>query len=196
MTYNPSQRLGSFQLNPRVIARGQSMMMHSLRPTHYIVDPVTRIARFYNAYPQKKRPPDLQFLKFSPLDGGSNIQNLGLQNIQARIKMVMAFMLASLLPWVYSKPGFYLVLGSSYVDEGQRQQEIERKERRLYRLTLRKQATVIAPGKHTATFRLSNVSGRKADLLEIPAKNPILHVLFIPGNPATYAQFSAGCYRN
>lgn len=34
--------------------------------------------------------------------------------------MVLAFMLASLLPWVHSKPGFYLVLGSSNVDEGLR----------------------------------------------------------------------------
>ncbi|KAG6419379.1 hypothetical protein SASPL_121599 [Salvia splendens] len=32
------------------------------------------------------------------VDGGSNIENLGLQNIQARIRMVLAFMLASLLP--------------------------------------------------------------------------------------------------
>ncbi|WOG88094.1 hypothetical protein DCAR_0207327 [Daucus carota subsp. sativus] len=54
------------------------------------------------------------------LDGGSNIENLGLQNIQARIRMVLAFMLASLLPWVHNKPGFYLVLGSSNVDEGLR----------------------------------------------------------------------------
>ena len=54
------------------------------------------------------------------MDGGSNIENLGLQNIQARIRMVLAFMLASLLPWVHSKPGFYLVLGSSNVDEGLR----------------------------------------------------------------------------
>ncbi|KAL6566191.1 hypothetical protein OROGR_001806 [Orobanche gracilis] len=51
------------------------------------------------------------------VDGGSNIENLGLQNIQARIRMVLAFMLASLLPWVHNKPGFYLVLGSSNVDE-------------------------------------------------------------------------------
>ena len=43
-----------------------------------------------------------------------------MQNIQARIRMVLAFMLASLLPWVHSKPGFYLVLGSSNVDEGLR----------------------------------------------------------------------------
>lgn len=34
--------------------------------------------------------------------------------------MVLAFMLASLLPWVHNKPGFYLVLGSSNVDEGLR----------------------------------------------------------------------------
>ena len=54
------------------------------------------------------------------MDGGSNIENLGLQNIQARIRMVLAFMLASLLPWVHNKPGFYLVLGSSNVDEGLR----------------------------------------------------------------------------
>lgn len=57
---------------------------------------------------------------FLQVDGGSNIENLGLQNIQARIRMVLAFMLASLLPWVHSKPGFYLVLGSSNVDEALR----------------------------------------------------------------------------
>ncbi|CAJ1937208.1 unnamed protein product [Sphenostylis stenocarpa] len=54
------------------------------------------------------------------VDGGSNVENLSLQNIQARIRMVLAFMLASLLPWVHSKPGFYLVLGSSNVDEALR----------------------------------------------------------------------------
>ncbi|KAK7399074.1 hypothetical protein VNO78_10249 [Psophocarpus tetragonolobus] len=54
------------------------------------------------------------------VDGGSNVENLSLQNIQARIRMVLAFMLASLLPWVHTKPGFYLVLGSSNVDEGLR----------------------------------------------------------------------------
>ncbi|XP_021864620.2 glutamine-dependent NAD(+) synthetase [Spinacia oleracea] len=54
------------------------------------------------------------------VDGGSNAENLGLQNIQARIRMVLSFMLASLLPWVHSKSGFYLVLGSSNVDEALR----------------------------------------------------------------------------
>ncbi|KAL6897337.1 hypothetical protein ACP4OV_007033 [Aristida adscensionis] len=54
------------------------------------------------------------------VDGGSNTENLGLQNIQARIRMVLAFMMASLMPWVHNKSGFYLVLGSSNVDEGLR----------------------------------------------------------------------------
>jgi NAD+ synthase (glutamine-hydrolysing) len=58
--------------------------------------------------------------KIIQVDGGSNTENLGLQNIQARIRMVLAFMMASLMPWVHNKSGFYLVLGSSNVDEGLR----------------------------------------------------------------------------
>lgn len=54
------------------------------------------------------------------VDGGSDTENLGLQNIQARVRMVLAFMLSSLMPWVQNKPGFFLVLGSSNVDEGLR----------------------------------------------------------------------------
>ncbi|KAL2622646.1 hypothetical protein R1flu_002851 [Riccia fluitans] len=54
------------------------------------------------------------------VDGGSHTENLALQNIQARIRMVLAFMFASLLPWIRKKPGFLLVLGSANVDEGLR----------------------------------------------------------------------------
>ncbi|KAJ7531013.1 hypothetical protein O6H91_14G028700 [Diphasiastrum complanatum] len=54
------------------------------------------------------------------VDGGSTAENLALQNIQARVRMVIAYMLATLLPWVRSKPGFFLVLGSANVDEGLR----------------------------------------------------------------------------
>jgi hypothetical protein len=57
---------------------------------------------------------------FIQVDGGSDVENLSLQDIQARIRMVLAFMLATLLPWVNNKPGIYLVLGSSNVDEGLR----------------------------------------------------------------------------
>lgn len=50
--------------------------------------------------------------------GGSQIENLALQNIQARFRMVLSYMLAQLLPWVRNKKvGGLLVLGSSNVDE-------------------------------------------------------------------------------
>jgi hypothetical protein len=39
---------------------------------------------------------------------------------QARLRMVMAFLLAQLLPWVRGKGGFLLVLGSANVDEALR----------------------------------------------------------------------------
>lgn len=54
------------------------------------------------------------------VDGGTPAENLALQNIQARLRMVMAFLLAQLLPWVRGKGGFLLVLGSANVDEALR----------------------------------------------------------------------------
>ncbi|EQC40110.1 NAD+ synthase (glutamine-hydrolysing) [Saprolegnia diclina VS20] len=52
--------------------------------------------------------------------GGTASEDLALQNIQARLRMVMAYLLAQLLPWVRSKAGFLLVLGSANVDEALR----------------------------------------------------------------------------
>ncbi|KAK3814725.1 MAG: glutamine-dependent NAD(+) synthetase with GAT domain-containing protein [Linnemannia elongata] len=49
--------------------------------------------------------------------GGSNVENLALQNIQARLRMVIAYIFAQLLPWVRGRPGSLLVLGSANVDE-------------------------------------------------------------------------------
>ncbi|ELU43539.1 glutamine-dependent NAD(+) synthetase synthase [Rhizoctonia solani AG-1 IA] len=43
--------------------------------------------------------------------GGSNAENLALQNIQARLRMVLAYLFAQLLPWVRGKMGGLLVLG-------------------------------------------------------------------------------------
>ena len=54
------------------------------------------------------------------VNGGSTVENLALQNIQARLRMVLAFMLAQLTNWVRGKAGFLLVLGSANVDEGLR----------------------------------------------------------------------------
>jgi NAD+ synthase (glutamine-hydrolysing) len=52
--------------------------------------------------------------------GGTEAENLALQNIQARLRMVLAYMFAQLLPWVRGKSGALLVLGSANVDESLR----------------------------------------------------------------------------
>lgn len=52
--------------------------------------------------------------------GGTSTEDLALQNIQARLRMVMAYLLAQLLPWVRGRHGFLLVLGSANVDEALR----------------------------------------------------------------------------
>ena len=42
---------------------------------------------------------------------------MALQNIQARSRMVLSYMLAQMLPQTRKKKGFLLVLGSGNVDE-------------------------------------------------------------------------------
>jgi NAD+ synthase (glutamine-hydrolysing) len=49
--------------------------------------------------------------------GGSNSENLALQNIQARLRMLLSYLFALLLPWVRGTQGSLLVLGSANVDE-------------------------------------------------------------------------------
>lgn len=49
--------------------------------------------------------------------GGSQAENLALQNLQARIRMVIAYLFAQLLLWTRGTYGSLLVLGSSNVDE-------------------------------------------------------------------------------
>jgi NAD+ synthase (glutamine-hydrolysing) len=73
---------------------------------------ITAVVSFFHSVTQ--RTP-----KFK-VDGGSTVENLALQNIQARIRMVLSFVLAQLMPWVRGKNGFLLVLGSANVDEGLR----------------------------------------------------------------------------
>ena len=55
------------------------------------------------------------------VNGGTMAQDLALQNIQARLRMVTAYLFAQLVPWVRGRrSGFLLVLGSANVDEGLR----------------------------------------------------------------------------
>ncbi|XP_073514933.1 glutamine-dependent NAD(+) synthetase isoform X1 [Phyllobates terribilis] len=52
--------------------------------------------------------------------GGSGPENLALQNVQARIRMVVAYLFAQLGLWTRGLPGGLLVLGSANVDESLR----------------------------------------------------------------------------
>ena len=52
--------------------------------------------------------------------GGSGAENLALQNIQARLRMVLAYLFAQLTPWLQGRSGGLLVLGSANVDESLR----------------------------------------------------------------------------
>lgn len=52
--------------------------------------------------------------------GGGSRENLALQNIQARFRMLFSYMLAQLLLWVRGRDGWLLVLGSANVDEALR----------------------------------------------------------------------------
>ena len=54
------------------------------------------------------------------VEGGTERENNALQNIQARIRMTLAYLMAQLLPWVQGKGGALLVLGSANVDESLR----------------------------------------------------------------------------
>jgi NAD+ synthase (glutamine-hydrolysing) len=53
-------------------------------------------------------------------NGGCPRQNLALQNIQARLRMVLSYLFAQLMLWVRNRPGGLLVLGSANVDESLR----------------------------------------------------------------------------
>ncbi|XP_011501924.1 PREDICTED: probable glutamine-dependent NAD(+) synthetase [Ceratosolen solmsi marchali] len=52
--------------------------------------------------------------------GGSPRENLALQNLQARTRMVISYLFAQLMLWAQGRPGGLLVLGSSNVDEALR----------------------------------------------------------------------------
>ncbi|KAH8875845.1 Glutamine-dependent NAD(+) synthetase [Schistosoma japonicum] len=54
------------------------------------------------------------------IHGGSSKESLALQNIQARSRMVSAYLLAQLIPWQSDLPSNLLVLSSANLDEGLR----------------------------------------------------------------------------
>uniref|UniRef100_A0A7S4C0W7 Glutamine-dependent NAD(+) synthetase n=1 Tax=Chrysotila carterae TaxID=13221 RepID=A0A7S4C0W7_CHRCT len=79
-----------------------------------IIDPmIEAILKVFKIFTGGEEP---KYLK----QGGSHAEDVALQNIQARSRMVLSYLLAQLLPWVRGKKGFLLVLGSANVDEALR----------------------------------------------------------------------------
>lgn len=64
--------------------------------------------------------PSSDYSPFLLSQGGGFAEDLALQNIQARLRMVMAYLFAQLTPWCRGRRGFLLVLGSANVDEALR----------------------------------------------------------------------------
>jgi len=54
------------------------------------------------------------------VNGGSGNEHMALQNIQARLRMVISYFFAQLTLWTVGRPGSLLVLGSANVDESLR----------------------------------------------------------------------------
>ncbi|RKU24432.1 NAD(+) synthase [Candidatus Poribacteria bacterium] len=54
------------------------------------------------------------------VEGGTYQENQALQNIQARLRMVLSYLFAQMMPWVRGREGTLLVLGTGNVDEALR----------------------------------------------------------------------------
>ena len=79
-----------------------------------VIDPVVEALKLLFVSLVGKEP------RFRAHGGVDARENLALQNIQARLRMVFAYLLAQLLPWSRGRRGGLLVLGCGNVDEGLR----------------------------------------------------------------------------
>lgn len=53
-------------------------------------------------------------------EGGTMVEDLALQNVTARSRMVISYLMAQLVPWSRDEKGFMLVLGTANIAEGLR----------------------------------------------------------------------------
>jgi len=90
-------------------------LANSIRAYHNTVaidDIVTAVLNVFTAFAGKTPRYVVQ--------GGTMAEDLALQNIQARLRMVMSYLCAQLFPWLRGNKGFLLVLSSGNVDEALR----------------------------------------------------------------------------
>ena len=75
------------------------------------------IQNIYDTFKQSVEKVLNKSIKFQS-ENGSYAEDLALQNIQARIRMCVSYMLSALVNWSRNKKGFLLVLASGNLDEG------------------------------------------------------------------------------
>lgn len=81
---------------------------------------VSAVLRVFSIFILDKKFPGAEKKICYSMHGGTDAEDIALQNIQARLRMVMSYLCAQLFPWVRGKKGFLLVLGSANVDESLR----------------------------------------------------------------------------
>ncbi|KRX03657.1 Carbon-nitrogen hydrolase [Pseudocohnilembus persalinus] len=91
------------------------LLANEIGSTHYNLS----ITDIYNAFEDSTSKVFGQKPKFSN-QGGTWYEDIALQNIQARSRMILAYLMGGLIPWQVQKHGFLLVVGSANLDEGLR----------------------------------------------------------------------------
>ncbi|PKI85565.1 NAD(+) synthase (glutamine-hydrolyzing) [Malassezia vespertilionis] len=106
--------MGTTNSSQETRARAKNLAV-ALGSYHYTFDIDSVTASILNLFSLvTKRTPHFR------VHGGTPAENLALQNIQARTRMVLAYLFAQLAPWVQGRSGGLLVLGSANVDESLR----------------------------------------------------------------------------
>lgn len=99
-------------LNTQDRAKRLASSIHSYHNTMFIDEIVSAVLKVFSLL--TGRVPKFE------VEGGTAAEDLALQNIQARLRMVMSYLCAQLFPWLRGNRGFLLVLGSANVDEALR----------------------------------------------------------------------------
>lgn len=99
--------------NTKDRARRLAGSIQSYHSTIIIDDIVRAVLKVFSTFSGGKMP------RYES-QGGTPAEDLALQNIQARLRMVMSYLCAQLFPWLRGNKGFLLVLGSANVDEALR----------------------------------------------------------------------------
>uniref|UniRef100_A0A452TML3 Glutamine-dependent NAD(+) synthetase n=1 Tax=Ursus maritimus TaxID=29073 RepID=A0A452TML3_URSMA len=100
-------------VNPGLVGSAARAHTHPFPGSHHIglhIDPAVKAVVDIFSLVTGKRP-------LFAVHGGSSRENLALQNVQARLRMVVAYLFAQLSLWARGARGGLLVLGSANVDE-------------------------------------------------------------------------------